>query len=335
MTVPGMLIVDVQRCIACKRCVVYCAVAHSESQELVGAMAENAAPQPRVQVRELGEYAAPYQCRHCDEPPCVDACPTDSLSKDTEGGRVLLSLETCTGEAKCVKRCSFLGIWTSGEGSQAVKCDLCIGRIEAGDIPACADACPTGAIIYKPYEELTDDERAMRSGSPGAALVRRTGIRYLIDPDKCIGCTLCAKRCPAEAVVGEKKQPHKIIQERCVTCGACYLACPKDAISALAPGDLEAAEAALAEAAPAEEAPAEEAPAAEAPAEAPPAEEPAPAEEPPAEEAPPAETQAEEAPAEEPPAEQQPSGPGRKELRRRQRKGKRKGKRAKGKKEST
>jgi len=319
MTQPGMLIIDVQRCIGCERCEIYCAVAHSESKELETAIREDPAPQARVQVKELGPFSAPYQCRHCDDPPCVEACPTDSLGKG-QGGRVALDLGSCTGQAKCTKRCSFLGIWMNPAGTQAVKCDLCVGRLEQGGIPACAEACPTGAITYKRFEELTEEELVLRSGSPGAALVRRTGIRYLIDPDKCIGCTLCAKRCPAGAVVGEKKQPHKIIQERCVTCGACYLACPKDAIDALAPGDLEAAEAALAEAAPAE---------------APPAEEPAPGEEPAAEEAPPAEAQAEEAPAAEPPAEQQPSGVGRKELRRRERKGKRKAKRAKGKREST
>lgn len=325
MTRPGMLIVDVQRCIACQRCEVYCAVAHSESKELETAIREDPAPQARVQVKELGPFSAPYQCRHCDDPPCVEACPTDSLAKGQDA-RVALDLGSCTGQAKCVKRCSFLGIWMDTAGTQAVKCDLCVGRLEQGGVPACAEACPTGAITYKRYEELTEEELALRSGSPGAALVRRTGVRYVIDPELCIGCTICAKTCPAEAAVGEKKQPHRILQDKCVTCGGCFLKCPKDAIVAVAPEDLEAVEAEMAAKLPeadesADGAPAE-GPAADAPVE--------PAAEAPVADAAPTEEAPADEPAEpEPAAAGEPSGPGRKELRRRDRKARRRAKRGK------
>ncbi|MFW6162827.1 MAG: 4Fe-4S dicluster domain-containing protein [Planctomycetota bacterium] len=317
MTQPGMLIVDVQRCIACKRCAVYCAVAHSESKELETAVAENAPPEARVVVKELGDFSAPYQCRHCEEPPCAEACPTDSLAKG-EDVRVELDLDSCTGQAKCVRRCPFLGIWMNREGSQAVKCDLCIGRLAEGGIPACAEACPTDALVYKPFDELTDEERAWRSGQPGAALVRRTGIRYVVDPEECIGCTRCAKVCPVEAAVGERKQPHRILQDKCITCGGCYLSCPVDAIVAVAPSELEETEAAMAAKAPEPDAP--EAPPAEKPEE---PDAPAAAQEGEKPEAP----KAPEAPRQQ--EQQQPSGPSKKELRRRERKKKRKAKKAK------
>ena len=56
-------------------------------------------------------------------------------------------------------------------------------------------------------------------------------IRYEIDPAKCIGCTLCSKRCPASAITGEKKMAHKIDQSKCVKCGECYKGCKFGAIS--------------------------------------------------------------------------------------------------------
>jgi len=230
-----MLFVDTKRCIACKRCMTECAIAHSKSGELAAAMQETPRPEPRVWVKELGAFSAPYQCRHCDTPPCVPACPNAALSKDAERGPVVLSEAACAGAAKCVKKCPFLGIQMSLTGDKAVKCDLCITRLEAGGIPACAEACPTDAIVYKRFEELTDAEKAFRSGRPGAALVRRTNVRYWVDAAKCIACRKCAMVCPAEAIEGEKKVAHKVIQAKCVTCGACFLNCPKDAILALDP----------------------------------------------------------------------------------------------------
>lgn len=61
------------------------------------------------------------------------------------------------------------------------------------------------------------------------AKVCKALISFRIDPEKCIGCVLCAKACPADAIEGEKKQPHRIIQEKCISCGMCYEVCPKKA----------------------------------------------------------------------------------------------------------
>jgi coenzyme F420-reducing hydrogenase delta subunit/ferredoxin len=54
----------------------------------------------------------------------------------------------------------------------------------------------------------------------------REVISYHIDPDKCQACMICLRKCPAEAIVGAKKQIHVIDQEKCIKCGTCLEACP-------------------------------------------------------------------------------------------------------------
>lgn len=55
-------------------------------------------------------------------------------------------------------------------------------------------------------------------------------VRYDILEDKCIGCTLCARRCPVPCIDGERKQVHVIDQERCIKCGECFAACKFGAV---------------------------------------------------------------------------------------------------------
>lgn len=54
----------------------------------------------------------------------------------------------------------------------------------------------------------------------------REVVSYYIDPEKCKACMTCAKRCPADAIIGGKNQIHVIDQDKCIKCGTCFEACP-------------------------------------------------------------------------------------------------------------
>ncbi len=55
-------------------------------------------------------------------------------------------------------------------------------------------------------------------------------LTFTIDPEACTGCGLCVKKCATEAIIGEKKQPHQIIEVKCSKCGMCFETCRLNAI---------------------------------------------------------------------------------------------------------
>lgn len=56
-------------------------------------------------------------------------------------------------------------------------------------------------------------------------------LTYYINPDTCIGCHLCAKNCPAEAITGLPRKPHTVLPEKCIKCGMCMARCKFNAIT--------------------------------------------------------------------------------------------------------
>jgi len=60
-----------------------------------------------------------------------------------------------------------------------------------------------------------------------SAKVCKSLFYFDIDPEKCIGCQVCAKNCPVTAITGEKSKTHVIDQNKCTKCGICLEVCPK------------------------------------------------------------------------------------------------------------
>lgn len=77
--------------------------------------------------------------------------------------------------------------------------------------------------FYDEYLEHVNDKKCRSKQC-------RALIKYIIIPEKCVGCGACKRACPAEAISGEPKKMHLIDQEKCIKCGACYQKCKFNSI---------------------------------------------------------------------------------------------------------
>jgi carbon-monoxide dehydrogenase iron sulfur subunit len=139
------------RCVACKSCEIACAVNRSSlSKRLPEAILESPAPLARVRVEDTGTgNGFAVQCRHCEDAPCLDACPAKALHRDTTG-LVLLHDERCIGCWMCVMVCPFGAPQPFRDVRKMLKCDACTGM----DAPFCVESCPTEALVYLDPAEI-------------------------------------------------------------------------------------------------------------------------------------------------------------------------------------
>jgi formate dehydrogenase iron-sulfur subunit len=100
---------------------------------------------------------------HCADAPCVRVCPTGALFKDPLGFTAY-DESKCNGCGYCTQFCPFdvprlkeADLWGKGK---TTKCTFCQDRVRNGLIPACAKACPTGAIKFGERDELIAEGRA-------------------------------------------------------------------------------------------------------------------------------------------------------------------------------
>ena len=167
-----IIVVNEDRCLACKQCMVECAMAHTSAETLAEAVNSPTPPRPRVHVEATGSFSMPLQCRHCEDAPCVAVCPTEAIRRVSDNGPVLLDQERCIGCKFCLFACPFGVIDVSRDGKAMIKCDLCIERTEAGKLPACVAACPTGALRFVELDDYLRQRRRQTAKRLAEAPVR-------------------------------------------------------------------------------------------------------------------------------------------------------------------
>ena len=168
MSQPKEIFVRLDRCMGCYTCEVACAVEHSQNKNLYSAISERPVPKKRVYVEWVApDGRIPVLCRHCEDAPCMHACISGAISR-TDEGVVFTNVDKCIGCWTCVMVCPYVVIGRHMEEHKAYRCDRCPDR----QSPACVDACPTKALVYRTVEDYSSDvlktaSREMLSGEGG------------------------------------------------------------------------------------------------------------------------------------------------------------------------
>jgi NADH-quinone oxidoreductase subunit F len=101
---------------------------------------------------------------------------------------------------------------------------------DLGQVVQAASMCGFGQTAANPVTStikyFRDEYLAHIEEKRCPARVCKDLISYVIEPELCGGCTVCAKSCPCGAIVGESKKVHKIDQKKCIKCGICITSCP-------------------------------------------------------------------------------------------------------------
>lgn len=92
-------------------------------------------------------------CLHCDDPVCQAVCPAGAICKRDRDGIVFIREDLCVGCGLCVSACPWGACQMNPETNRAVKCDLCMDRLDKGLRPLCVDICPTGCLHFGRFTE--------------------------------------------------------------------------------------------------------------------------------------------------------------------------------------
>ena len=203
------MVIDLRRCIGCNACTVACKQQYGNPPGIFYS---------HVNITEVGKYPnaritpLPVLCNHCDNPPCVDVCPTGASAK-LSNGIVTIDENKCIGCRYCMVACPYARRyfnWSEPGWQDQVaslnpdvaprprgvveKCTLCHHRIRAAlerarldeepltdetlhRLPACAQSCPTRAITFGDLADPTSEVAHLAASPRAMRLLPEAGTR--------------------------------------------------------------------------------------------------------------------------------------------------------------
>jgi carbon-monoxide dehydrogenase iron sulfur subunit len=148
-----VLQVDMEKCTGCRTCEAVCSLRNTGSADPARSRIKI------IRYERRGEYHnfIPMVCQQCATPLCMEACPTNAISRSPDTGAMLVDEKACVGCRVCNMVCPVGGVSLDPVTEVASKCDLC------GGDPECVKYCDAEAIKYVPVSKLDASLKRARS----------------------------------------------------------------------------------------------------------------------------------------------------------------------------
>lgn len=167
----GVVMADPTRCTGCRRCETVCTTYNDgKAQPYISRVKVGRNYNFGVRGATLGFWRGegefgnfrilPETCKQCKHPvPCATACPNQAIEADPTTGARIINEERCVGCGICASACPWAMITVDADKNKATKCFLCNGD------PACVANCPTAALKFVSWRDLSKDTPIRNFGS--------------------------------------------------------------------------------------------------------------------------------------------------------------------------
>ncbi len=146
-------IFNTNKCVGCMACVAGCSIENGTS---LGVNWREVNCHNKIKHPSLPVFHFSLACNHCEEAPCMKNCPALAYTRDKETGAIIHHAEACIGCKYCTWACPYDAPKFNEATKIVEKCNFCVDRISDGKQPACAEACPVGALSFG-QEEVNEE----------------------------------------------------------------------------------------------------------------------------------------------------------------------------------
>ncbi len=152
MTNRYAMVIDTESCVGCQTCTVSCKISNEVPGEAhwnhLESLNSDVLYQPAGVFPKPVLAFRPMLCNHCDDPACVEHCPTTAMQKDATTGIVSVNQDQCIGCGYCSWVCPYGAPSMDTVNHVMSKCTFCAERTADGIEPYCVASCPANARIF-------------------------------------------------------------------------------------------------------------------------------------------------------------------------------------------